>query len=197
MSKRSRVSVWPGWDTLSAVSYAHSLVYTLSSAHPHDLPRSLVLVRVRVRLGPRSRAPFSNPSIHGAIPRAPGTFGDRVSPRFQTAYVSGPPIGLQTGGAATTHLSGHHRLSPGGPTLSATETRAWGAPYSWMFADTAPSSRQSTPAGDNDTLYLVWHGSFKSPSIAHRVLHLITPILVWHRSFNSPREHIKRSPRAA
>lgn len=46
-------------------------------------------------------------------------------------------------------------------------------------------------------LYLVWHGSFKSPSIAHRILHLITPLLVWHRSFNSPREHIKRSPRAA
>jgi hypothetical protein len=236
VSKRSRISLWPGWDTLSAVSDAHRLVNTLASAHPHERPRSLVLVRVlapalradvhtlrlhnttlrrddsevprgqtREYLGPTPargfpdwpRAPFSNPSIHRAIPRAPGTFGDRVSPRFQTAYVSGPPIGLQTGGAATTHLSGHHRLSPGGPTLSATETRAWGAPYSWMFADTAPSSRQSTPAGDNDTLYLVWHGSFKSPSIAHRILHLITPLLVWHRSFNSPRGHNKRSPRAA
>ena len=154
MSKRSRISLWPGWDTLSAVSDAHRLVNTLASAHPHERPRSLVLVRVlapalradvhtlrlhnttlrrddsevprgqtREYLGPTPargfpdwpRAPFSNPSIHRAIPRAPGTFGDRVSPRFQTAYVSGPPIGLQTGGAATTHLSGHHRLSPVGP----------------------------------------------------------------------------------
>jgi hypothetical protein len=65
VSKRSRISLWPGWDTLSAVSDAHRLVNTLTSAHPHERPLT-------------SAHPHER-------------------------------IGLQTGGAATTHLSGHHR----------------------------------------------------------------------------------------
>ncbi len=45
--------------------------------------------------------------------RNPATAGNRAGPpRVQTAYMSGPPIGLKTGGATTMHLSGHRHLSP-------------------------------------------------------------------------------------
>ncbi len=112
------------------MSDAHRLAYTLSSAHPHERPRSLVLVRARARalradvhtlplhnatlrrddsevplgrtreyLGPTParwfptwpRAPFSIPSIHGAVPRGPATFGDRVSPPVSYGVREWPP----------------------------------------------------------------------------------------------------------
>ena len=66
MSKRSRLSLWPGWDTLSAVSDAHRLVNTLASAHPHERPRSLVLVRV---LAPALRADVHTLRLHNTTLR--------------------------------------------------------------------------------------------------------------------------------